>query len=38
MGTELHRLAAYAIDEIERYAAAAPQRFPVSLNDLVRMA
>jgi phosphoglycerate dehydrogenase-like enzyme len=38
MGTELHRLAAYAVDEIERYAAAAPQRFPVSLNDLVRMA
>jgi phosphoglycerate dehydrogenase-like enzyme len=38
MGTELQRLAAYAIDEIELYAAAAPQRFPVSLNDLARMA
>ncbi|WP_426225798.1 hydroxyacid dehydrogenase [Pseudarthrobacter sp. DSP2-3-2b1] len=38
MGTELHRLAAYAIDEIERFAAAAPPRFPVSLSDLVRMA
>jgi phosphoglycerate dehydrogenase-like enzyme len=38
MGTELHRLAAYAIDEIERYAAAAPQRFPVGLADLARMA
>lgn len=38
MGTELHRLAAYAIDEIERYAAAAPQRFPVGLSDLMRMA
>ena len=38
MGSELHRLAAYAIDEIERYAAAAPPRFPVGLTDLVRMA
>ncbi|TQJ34679.1 hydroxyacid dehydrogenase [Arthrobacter sp. SLBN-122] len=38
MGTELHRLAAYAIEEIERYAAAEPQRFPVGLTDLVRMA
>jgi phosphoglycerate dehydrogenase-like enzyme len=38
MGTELHRLAAYALDEVERYAAGAPQRFPVRLSDLVRMA
>lgn len=38
MGSELHRLGAYAIDEIERYAAAAPPRFPVGLTDLVGMA
>ncbi|MFB8369477.1 hydroxyacid dehydrogenase [Pseudarthrobacter sp. NPDC055928] len=38
MGNELHRLAAYALDEIERYAAGEPQRFPVGLTDLVRMA
>jgi phosphoglycerate dehydrogenase-like enzyme len=38
MGTELHRLAAYALDEVERYAAGAPPRFPVRLSDLVRMA
>ena len=38
MGNELHRMAAYALDEIERFAAGESLRFPVQLNDLARMA
>lgn len=38
MGTELHRLAAYALDEIELYAAGLPPKFPVELTDLAKMA
>ena len=38
MGTELHRLTAYALEEVERYAAGLPPKFPVGLSDLARMA
>ncbi|BCW48166.1 hydroxyacid dehydrogenase [Arthrobacter sp. StoSoilB13] len=38
MGTELHRLTAYALDEVERYAAGLSPKFPVGLSDLARMA
>ncbi|MFJ5956341.1 hydroxyacid dehydrogenase [Paenarthrobacter sp. NPDC092416] len=38
MGTELHRLTAYALTEVERYAAGEPPKFPVGLTDLERMA
>ena len=38
MGTELHRLTAYALEEVERYAAGLPPKFPVGLADLARMA
>lgn len=38
MGSELHRMTAYALDEVERYAAGLPARFPVELSDLARMA
>lgn len=38
MGTELHRLTAYALNEVERYSAGEPPIFPVGLSDLSRMA
>lgn len=38
MGTELHRMTAYALEEVERYAAGLPPKFPVGLSDLARMA
>jgi phosphoglycerate dehydrogenase-like enzyme len=38
MGNELHRMAALALDEVEHFAAGAPLRHPVHLEDLARMA
>jgi phosphoglycerate dehydrogenase-like enzyme len=38
MGNELHRMAALALDEVERLAAGVPLRHPVRLEDLARMA
>lgn len=38
MGTELHRMTAFAVHEIERLAAGKPARHPVHLQDLVRSA
>ena len=38
MGNELHRMAALAVDEVERLAAGAPLRHPVHLEDLAQMA
>jgi phosphoglycerate dehydrogenase-like enzyme len=38
MGRETQRLAAHAIDEIERYARGEPFRFPVRREDLPRLA
>lgn len=37
-GNELHRLAAYAVDEIERFSTGTPARYPVRREDLSRMA
>jgi phosphoglycerate dehydrogenase-like enzyme len=38
MGTELHRMTALALDEIEHLTAGTPLRHPVSRQDLDRMA
>lgn len=38
MGTELHRMTALALDEIQHLAEGTPFRFPVSDRDLNRMA
>jgi phosphoglycerate dehydrogenase-like enzyme len=38
LGTELYRMTALAVDEIERLAAGEPPRHPVRLGDLARMA
>lgn len=38
MGTELGRMADYAIDEVERFATGQPPRFPVTEADLDRIA
>jgi phosphoglycerate dehydrogenase-like enzyme len=38
LGTELHRMADYAVDEIERFARGEPPRFPVTKADLDRIA
>lgn len=37
-GTELHRMTALALDEVEHLAAGRPLRYPVQLRDLARMA
>lgn len=38
MGTELHRMTSFAVQEIERFASGQPPRHPVHLQDLVRSA
>lgn len=38
MGTELYRMAALALDEVERFGAGDPPRYGVTLTDLARMA
>ncbi|MET1006197.1 MAG: NAD(P)-dependent oxidoreductase, partial [Propionibacteriaceae bacterium] len=38
MGTELYRMTALALDEIEHFAAEQPPRYPVTRADLDRMA
>ncbi len=38
MGTELHRMTAYALDEIERFGQDVPLRYQVRKVDLARMA
>ncbi len=38
MGTELPRLAELAVEEVERYVAGAPPRYPVRREDLDRIA
>ena len=38
LGTELHRMTFYALDEIENFAQGVPARYPVRREDLSRMA
>ncbi len=38
MGNELHRMTALALDEVEHLSTGTPLRYPVTLDDLVRMA
>ncbi|MEV4357297.1 hydroxyacid dehydrogenase [Nonomuraea sp. NPDC049625] len=38
MGTEVHRLAEAALDELERYAKGLPPAYPIHMRDLARIA
>jgi phosphoglycerate dehydrogenase-like enzyme len=38
LGTELHRMTSYALDEIENFVQGAPARYSVRREDLSRMA
>lgn len=38
MGTEVHRLAEAALDELGRYAKGLPPAYPIHMRDLARIA